>query len=142
MGETMGDEGTPPVSTEAEGTPQHVTDSTTTAGSESTAGEAAGGPGDEDTNESRSKVGAAAAVTAAAVAGVAGGIAVAARDSRRRILGKPIGKRSRAQHSAAAVVNVAGTVVDKALEPAKRLSSRFRDLKTGPRAIRASAGKR
>jgi hypothetical protein len=25
----MGDEGTPPVSTEAEGTPQHVTDSTT-----------------------------------------------------------------------------------------------------------------
>jgi hypothetical protein len=129
MGETMGDEGVPPGSTDAEGAPKEATDSTTTGGSESTAGEAAGVPGDEDANESRSKVGAAAAVTAAAVAGVAGvtgGIAVAARDSRRRILGRPIGKRSRAQRGATAVVDAAGAVVGKALEPAKRLSSSFR----------------
>ena len=38
---------------------------------------------------------AAVAGAGAAVAGIASGIAVAARDNRRRVLGVPIGKRSR-----------------------------------------------
>ena len=80
---------------------------------------------DEESKGGRSKVGAAAAVTAATVAGVAGGVAVAARDSRRRILGRPIGKRSPLQRGASAVVDAAGGVVGKAQDPAKRLGSRL-----------------
>jgi hypothetical protein len=67
---------------------------------------------------SKAKVAAAAAGTGAAVAGIAGGIAVAARDTRRRVLGVPVGKRSRFQKTAS-------SVVDKATEPARRLGSRF-----------------
>ena len=52
------------------------------------------------------------------MAGIAGGIAVAARDTRRRVLGVPLGKRSRFQRTAS-------TVVDKAKEPARKLGSRF-----------------
>jgi hypothetical protein len=77
--------------------------------------------GNETTTEGgggKGKVAAAAAGTGAAVAGIAGGIAVAARDSRRRVLGIPLGKRSRVQRTAS-------SVVDKAGEPARRLSSRF-----------------
>jgi len=66
----------------------------------------------------RSKAAAVAAGTGAAVAGIAGGIAVAARDTRRRILGVPLGKRNRFQRAA-------GTVVDKVQEPARKLGSRF-----------------
>jgi hypothetical protein len=70
----------------------------------------------------RSKV---AAVAAGAVAGVAGGIAVAARDSRRRVLGVPIGKRNRVQRAADSVVGAAGDVAGRVQEPAKKLGSRF-----------------
>ena len=66
----------------------------------------------------KGKVAAAAAGTGAAVAGIAGGIAVAARDTRRRVLGIPLGKRSRVQRTAS-------TVVDKATQPARKLGSRF-----------------
>jgi hypothetical protein len=66
----------------------------------------------------KSKAAAVAAGTGAAVAGVAGGIAVAARDTRRRILGIPIGKRNRFQRAA-------GTVKDKVQEPARKIGSRF-----------------
>jgi hypothetical protein len=66
----------------------------------------------------KGKVAAVAAGTGAAVAGIAGGIAVAARDTRRRVLGMPLGKRSRFQRAAS-------TVVDKAQEPVRRLGSRF-----------------
>jgi hypothetical protein len=72
----------------------------------------------EDGGSGRSKVAAVAAGTGAAVAGIAGGIAVAARDTRRRVLGVPLGKRSRFQRGASAVV-------DKVQEPARRLGSRF-----------------
>ncbi|MBD0282003.1 MAG: hypothetical protein ICV69_07395 [Thermoleophilaceae bacterium] len=80
-------------------------------------GDAAGGGG-------RAKAAAVAAGTGAAVAGIAGGIAVAARDTRRRVLGLPIGKRSRVQRAA-------GTVVDKAQEPAKKLIARVARAKSG-----------
>ena len=83
------------------------------------------GSGDEPvaTNEEtegggKGKAAALAAGTGAAVAGIAGGIAVAARDTRRRVLGVPLGKRSRFQRAAS-------TVVDRAQEPARRLGSRF-----------------
>jgi hypothetical protein len=66
----------------------------------------------------KGKVAAVAAGTGAAVAGIAGGIAVVARDTRRRVLGVPLGKRNRFQRAAS-------TVVDKAQEPARRLGSRF-----------------
>jgi hypothetical protein len=66
----------------------------------------------------KGKMAAAAAGTGAAVAGIAGGIAVAARDTRRRVLGIPLGKRSRVQRTAS-------TVVDKATQPARKLGSRF-----------------
>jgi hypothetical protein len=66
----------------------------------------------------RTKAAAVAAGTGAAVAGIAGGILVAARDTRRRVLGVPLGKRSRFQRTA-------GTVVDKVQEPARKLGSRF-----------------
>jgi hypothetical protein len=66
----------------------------------------------------KSKVAAVAAGTGAAVAGIAGGVAVAARDTRRRVLGVPLGKRNRFQRSASAVV-------DKVQGPARKLGSRF-----------------
>jgi hypothetical protein len=66
----------------------------------------------------KGKVVALAAGAGAAVAGIAGGIAVAARDTRRRVLGVPIGKRSRVQEAAS-------NVVDKAQEPARKFGSRF-----------------
>ena len=61
---------------------------------------------------------AAMAGAGAAVAGLAGGIAVAARDSRRRVLGVPLGKRSRLEETAS-------TVVGKVGEPVKKVGSRF-----------------
>jgi hypothetical protein len=74
--------------------------------------------GDAEGGGGMSKAAAVAAGTGAAVAGIAGGIAVAARDTRRRVLGVRIGKRSRVQRAA-------GTVVDKAQEPAQKRISRF-----------------
>jgi hypothetical protein len=100
------------------------TESTPTA-ADQTEGPAVGGDGEPIATEGdvtdeggRSKVPAVAAGTGAAVAGIAGGIAVAARDTRRRVLGVPIGKRNRFQRGASAVV-------DKVQEPARRLGSRF-----------------
>jgi hypothetical protein len=61
---------------------------------------------------------AAVAGAGAAVAGLAGGIAVAARDSRRRVMGVPLGKRSRLEETAS-------TVVGKVGEPVKKVGSRF-----------------
>ena len=78
-----------------------------------------------DAGGSKSKAAAVAAGTGAAVAGVAGGIAVAARDTRRRLLGIPIGKRSRFQRGASVVADTAGTVVEKVREPVKAVGSRF-----------------
>jgi hypothetical protein len=66
---------------------------------------------------SKGKV-AAVAGAGAAVVGIAGGIAVAARDSRRRVLGVPLGKRSRLEETASSVVGKAG-------EPVKKVGSRF-----------------
>jgi hypothetical protein len=71
-----------------------------------------------DDGGGKGKAAAVAAGTGAAVAGIAGGIAVAARDTRRRVLGVPIGKRGRFQR-------VASEVVDKAQEPVRKLGSRF-----------------
>jgi hypothetical protein len=103
-----------------EGTDQ-VTETTSAAGQ--TEGPAVGGNGEPVSQENggggKGKVAAAAAGTGAAVAGIAGGIAVAARDTRRRVLGIPLGKRSRFQRTAS-------TVVDKATQPARMLGSRFR----------------
>jgi hypothetical protein len=100
-----------------------VTDSTSAAGQAE--GPAVGGNGEPVAQEtdgqgggSKAKVAAAAAGTGAAVAGIAGGIAVAARDTRRRVLGVPLGKQSRVQRTAS-------SVVDKAKEPARKLGSRF-----------------
>jgi hypothetical protein len=109
--------------TESEETPE------TTSAAGQTEGPAIGGDGEpvaagedgasgEEGTSGRSKVAAVAAGTGAAVAGIAGGIAVAARDTRRRVLGVPLGKRGRFQRSASAVV-------DKVQEPARRLGSRF-----------------
>jgi hypothetical protein len=87
-------------------------------------GPAVGGNGEpvaqetDDQGGGKAKAAAAAAGTGAAVAGIAGGIAVAARDTRRRVLGIPVGKRSRFQRTA-------GTIVDKATGPARKLGSRF-----------------
>ena len=70
-------------------------------------------------SEAKSNKGKVAAVAGAgAVAGIASGIAVAARDNRRRVLGVPIGKRSR-------LGETASTVVDKVGEPVRRVGSRF-----------------
>jgi phosphoribosylcarboxyaminoimidazole (NCAIR) mutase len=70
-------------------------------------------------SESKTRKGKLAAVAGAgAVAGLAGGIAVAARDSRRRVLGVPLGKRSRLEETAS-------TVVGKVGEPVKKVGSRF-----------------
>jgi hypothetical protein len=68
----------------------------------------------EEQSGGKGKAAAAAAGTGAAVAGIAGGIAVAARDTRRRVLGIPVGKRSRFQRAASGVV-----------DRAKGLGSRF-----------------
>ena len=76
--------------------------------------EANGSP-DAESKSSRGKV-AAVAGAGAAVAGIAGGIAVAARDSRRRVLGVPIGKRGRLE-------GTASTVVGKVGEPVKKVGS-------------------
>ena len=86
-------------------------------------GPAVGGNGEpvaaaEDGGPGKAKAAAVVAGTGAAVAGIAGGIAVAARDTRRRVLGVPLGKRSRFQRGAS-------VVVDKVQEPARRLGSRF-----------------
>ena len=96
----------------------------TTSAADQTEGPAVGGNGEPVAQETDGQGGggkgkvAAAAGTGAAVAGIAGGIAVAARDTRRRVLGVPVGKRSRVQRTAS-------TVVDKATQPARRLGSRF-----------------
>jgi hypothetical protein len=58
----------------------------------------------QDDGGGKGKAAAVAAGTGAAVAGLAGGIAVAARDTRRRVLGVPLGKRSRFQRAASTVV--------------------------------------
>jgi hypothetical protein len=103
--------------TESEETPE------TTTAADQTDGPAVGADGEpvaegENGGSGKSKVAAVAAGTGAAVAGIAGGIAVAARDTRRRVLGVPLGKRSRFQRGASAVV-------DRVQEPARRLGSRF-----------------
>jgi hypothetical protein len=97
----------------------------TTSAADQTEGPAVGGNGEPVAQETdgeggggKAKVAAAAAGTGAAVAGIAGGIAVVARDTRRRVLGIPVGKRSRFQRTAS-------TVVDKATQPARKLGSRF-----------------
>jgi 1-aminocyclopropane-1-carboxylate deaminase/D-cysteine desulfhydrase-like pyridoxal-dependent ACC family enzyme len=105
--------------------------SETTSAAGQTEGPAVGGNGEpvaqqggepvaqeSDNGGAKGKAAVAAAGTGAAVAGIAGGIAVAARDTRRRVLGIPVGKRSRFQRTAS-------TVVDKAKEPARKLGSRF-----------------
>ncbi|HEV3378815.1 MAG TPA: hypothetical protein VG126_16205 [Thermoleophilaceae bacterium] len=78
----------------------------------------AGDGQDAPSGGGKGKVAVAAAGTGAAVAGLAGGIVVVARDTRRRVLGVPLGKRSRFQRTAS-------TVVDRAMEPGRRLTSRF-----------------
>ena len=94
----------------------------TTSAAGQTEGPAVGGDGEPVSQENggggKGKVAAVAAGTGAAVAGIAGGIAVAARDTRRRVLGVPLGKQSRVQRTAS-------TVVEKATEPARKLGSRF-----------------
>src|SRR5918999_2238657 len=108
---------------QSEESADQVTD--TTSAADQTEGPAVGGNGEPVAQETdgqggggKGKVAAAAAGTGAAVAGIAGGIAVAARDTRRRVLGVPVGKRGRFQRAAS-------TVVDRAQEPVRRLGSRF-----------------
>jgi hypothetical protein len=78
---------------------------------------AGNGSSDNETKSNKGKL-AAVAGAGAAVAGLAGGIAVAARDSRRRVLGVPVGKRSRLEETAS-------TVVGKVGEPVRKVGSRF-----------------
>jgi hypothetical protein len=132
MGETKGETGAQHESADAAGapeqaTPEPVTDETGEAGTAGAAvSDASGGTSESgDAGGSKAKAAAVAAGTGAAVAGVAGGIAVAARDTRRRVLGIPIGKRSRFQRGASVVADAAGTVVEKASEPARWVGSRF-----------------
>jgi hypothetical protein len=130
MAETKGETGAQHESTDAGGaperaTPEPVTGQTGAAGTTapepiSAASEGTSDSGDVGGNKSKT----AAVAAGAAVASVAGGIAVAARDTRRRVLGVPIGKRSRFQRRASAVAGTAGTVVEKVREPAKRIGSR------------------
>jgi hypothetical protein len=105
---------------QSEESADQVTETTSAAGQ--TEGPAVGGNDEPVAQENggggKTKVAAAAAGTGAAVAGIAGGIAVAARDTRRRVLGIPLGKRSRFQRTAS-------SVVDKAKEPGRKLGSRF-----------------
>ena len=104
-----------------EGTDQ-VSQTTSAAGQ--TDGPAVGGNGEPVVQETEDQGGggkgkaAAVVAGAGAVAGIAGGIAVAARDTRRRVLGVPVGKQNRVQRTAS-------TVVDKAKEPVQKLGSRF-----------------
>lgn len=106
-------------------TPSEQMSETTSAAGQAE-GPAVGGNGEpvatqETGNEGeggKAKAAAVAAGTGAAVAGIAGGIAVAARDTRRRVLGVPIGKRSRFQRGASAVV-------DRVQEPVRSIGSRF-----------------
>jgi len=132
MGETKGETAAQHESRDADGapeqaTPEPVTDRTGEAGTAGAAvSDASEGTSESgDAGGSKAKAAAVAAGTGAAVAGVAGGIAVAARDTRRRVLGIPIGKRSRFQRGASVVADAAGTVVEKAREPARRVGSRF-----------------
>jgi hypothetical protein len=90
--------------TSTEPTPTPIPDAATETPSEARAG--------------KGKAAAVAAGTGAAVAGIAGGIAVVARDTRPRVLGVPLGRRSRAQQTAS-------SVVDKVQEPVRRVGSRF-----------------
>ena len=107
-----------------EGAAEQASETTSAAGQ--TDGPAVGGSGEPvatgadggSNGGGKGKAAAVAAGTGAAVAGIAGGIAVAARDTRKRVLGVPIGKRNRVQRAAS-------SVVDKAQEPARKLSSRF-----------------
>jgi hypothetical protein len=95
--------------------------SETTSAAGQTDGPAVGGDGEPVATQEgggKGKVTVAVAGTGAAVAGLAGGIVVVARDTRRRVLGVPLGKRSRVQRTASAVV-------DRATEPGRRLGSRF-----------------
>ena len=132
MGETKGETGAQHESADADrapeqATPEPGTDQTGEAGTAGAAvSDAAEGTSESgDAGGSKAKAAAVAAGTGAAVAGMAGGIAVAARDTRRRVLGIPIGKRSRFQRGASVVADAAGTVVEKAREPARRVGSRF-----------------
>ena len=133
MGESQGETGARHETADADGaseqaTPEPVTDQageTGTAGAESVSDASEGTSESSDAGGSKWKAAAVAAGTGAAVAGAAGGIAVAARDTRRRVLGIPIGKRSRLQRGASVVADAAGTVVEKVPEPAKRIGSRF-----------------
>jgi hypothetical protein len=133
MGETNEETGAHHGSAEAEGateqaTPEPVTDQTGeagTAGAESASDASESASESGDGGSSKSKAAAVAVGTGAAVAGVAGGIAVAARDTRRRVAGIPIGKRSRFQRGASVVADTAGAVVEKVREPGKRVGSRF-----------------
>jgi hypothetical protein len=106
-----------------EGAADKVSETPSAAGQ--TDGPAVGGNGEPVVQENEEQGGGgkgkAAAVVAgagAAVAGIAGGIAVAARDTRRRVLGVPVGKQNRVQRTAS-------TVVGKAKEPVQKLGSRF-----------------
>jgi hypothetical protein len=104
---------------QSEESAEQVNETTSAAGQ--TDGPAVGGNGEPVATEEgggKGKAAAVAAGTGAAVAGIAGGIAVAARDTRRRVLGVPLGKPSRVQRAAS-------TVVGKATEPARKLGSRF-----------------
>ena len=130
MGETMGETGAQHESADAGGAPERATPEPVTgqSGAARTAAPEPKSDASKGTSESgdlggtKSKTAAVAA--GAAVAGVAGGIAFAARDTRRRVLGIPIGRRSRFQRGASAVADTAGTVVEKVREPAKRIGSR------------------
>ena len=133
MGESKGETGAQHESADADrapeqATPEPVTDQTgeaTTAGAESVSDASQGTSESGDAGGSKWKAAAVAAGTGAAVAGAAGGIAVAARDTRRRVLGIPIGKRGRFQRGASVVADAAGSVVEKVPESAKRVGSRF-----------------
>ncbi len=97
----------------------------TTSAAAQTDGPAVGGNGGpiaqetgEESGGGKGKTAAVVAGAGAAVAGIAGGIAVASRDTRRRVLGVPVGKQNRVQRTASGVV-------DKAKEPVQKLGSRF-----------------
>jgi hypothetical protein len=133
MGDTKGETSAQQESAGADGapeqaTPEPVSDQTSEAGTaraESVSDASEGTSQSGDAGASKAKAVAVAAGTGAAVVGVAGGIAVAARDTRRRVLGIPIGKRSRIQRGASVVADGAGTAVEKVREPAQRIGSRF-----------------
>jgi hypothetical protein len=82
------------------------------------AGESAGVNADGGGKGVSAKTVAVVAGAGAAVAGIAGGIAAAGRDTRRRVVGVPIGKRSRLQEAA-------GAVMEKVEQPAQWIGSRF-----------------